>query len=194
MRIINKVFGLFIATMVFVATGISVSAQSSVSQEYMELYEKYDLISVSEVPDGIVPIVIESPEQLQKLLQNIGVQNNVIERQPFLPDIPTTDAQTIVQRQCTANAGLATFNTWADIVVDFVPGSSFRAINSANAWVGLTGVTLGFDLTSTYTNVYNRTSSIEIVGGGIIDVYLVIDGGIKIYSNPISCTINYALY
>ncbi len=64
-----------------------------------------------------------------------------------------------------------------------------------NTRIGLTGITTGVNLTNDYSYAHNQTAtSISVTGGGIINVYLVIEGGIAVFSQPVSCTFTYQLY
>lgn len=195
MNTISKVLTLLISAALFITTTAGVSAQSDDQLEYERLYEKYNLVPASEVPEGIQPIVINSPEELEKLLQNIGKQNNVVERHsPTLNEVSLNSDYVRVERHCTSNAGTSTFNTWADIIVRFDPGTSVRWIESATTRVGLSGANLGTELVDTYERIDNRGNRVIIVGGGTANVHLIIEGGLIIHSSPVSCTIDYSVY
>lgn len=178
-------------------------------QAYQRLFEQYDLVDIDKVPEGITPVVINSPADLERLMRSGSEnQNNDVWDQmsvkeitiftdqlvsKSLPGAATRTSYTTLRRECTVPVGFATFYTAADIRVG-VYGTSYAWIDSVNEWVGLRGCTLGFDLTHTYHHHYLTTTTTDITGGGIVDYYLVVNGGIKLWSQPVECSIHYSIY
>jgi len=172
--------------------------------EYQELFERYGIVAAEEIPNGITPLVVNSPAQLEKLIASFrngkrvdvsdqACTEQVIDEGVLSSQVLNGVSYYIVRRECTQNTGFSTFHTWADIRIG-VYGSSYAWIDSVHEWVGLTGCTIGQDLTNTYHYHYTTATTADITGGGIVDVYLLINGGIKILSLPVECSIHYSLY
>lgn len=103
-----------------------------------------------------------------------------------------------VNRNCSVALGGATnphFNTYGRIRVG-VAQSSWRWIESANASVGLSGITIGLNLSDTWTQVdiSSNNASVDISGGGTLNYYILIPEYFVVISHPISCSLNYSLY
>lgn len=107
---------------------------------------------------------------------------------------PLSVSYTVVTRSCSVNVSLAKFNTWGDIRVGY--DGSFRWIDSVlNTRTGLTGVTTGFTLSNAYSYSYGQTAtSVSVAGGGVVNAYLLVNGSILLYSQPVSCSFTYRLY
>ncbi len=172
--------------------------------EYQHLFEHYGIVTVERAPEGIAPIVIKSPAQLRKLIKELRSSKRVDVSDRMCIDRVVNEgvlsgraangvSYYSVRRECTQNTGASTFHTWADIHIG-VYGSSYAWIDSVNEWVGLTGITLGQDLTNTYHYHYVTATTADITGGGTVNVYLLIDGVIRVYSQPVECSIHYSLY
>lgn len=128
---------MFALAMVAMLTFISVSgvyAQSEGGgdkQKYDGVIAKYDLKEASNIPQGVTPIQVNTPEELEALLQQFSAEEsnthiNIVE-QPMRPSDDSVTMSTTygtVTRSCSANAGAATFNTWGDIRVGY--SGSFR--------------------------------------------------------------------
>ncbi|RKX55828.1 MAG: hypothetical protein DRP50_01750 [Thermotoga sp.] len=70
-------------------------------------------------------------------------------------------------------------------------GGAFKQIESRYQRVELTGWTIGLKLTNTgtYHHISGDKQSVYISGYGIVDVYLLINGLIKLYSYPVFLSI-----
>lgn len=171
--------------------------------------ERYGLESATSVPSGIVPLKFESPEQLDEFLSRLSskqkepphiVYRDSLSKKLMTTVVPSTSTDSyvvtsVVTRSCSQNIGwMSTFHTWADISVSY--SGSFRWINGVlNTRTGLTGLTTGFHLHDTYSYAYDQSAvSVSVKGGGIITVYLLIDGGVQIFSSPVSCSFTYSVY
>lgn len=165
-----------------------------------DVVKRYGLKPVNVVPAGVTPMAFTSPTQLDAFLSNLSHQSrtshhiNYFEREDLKLSLPMAVTYAVVTRSCSVGLTLAKFNTWADILVGY--SGSFRWINSVlNTRTGLTGVTMGLTLTNDYSYAYNQTvTSVSVKGGGIVNFYLVIEGGILIYSTPVSCSFTYRVY
>ena len=168
---------------------------------FQDLITEYNLRAVDKVPTGVVPLKFSSPAELQEFLRGVGRQQYVAHTTIVENGWPNTPAPKssgyfVVTRSCSVNLGyvLAKFHTWADIRVGYY--DSYHWIDSVlNTRTGLTGVTTGVTLTNTYSYAYNQSaSSVSVKGGGIVNIYLLIDGGIRLYSVPVSCSFTYRVY
>lgn len=182
----------------------SVSAQGKTPQQptYQDLIDLYKLKTVGVIPDGVTPLRFRTPEELQSFLSKVSnqtrttVHSTYVEKGilPNAPVFPLSTTYAVVTRRCSVNVGLAKFNTWADIRVGY--SGSFRWIDRVlNTRTGLTGITTGFTLSNEYSYPYNQTAiSVSVKGGGIVNAYLVIEGSILLFSQPVSCSFTYRLY
>lgn len=204
---INNITIIFIFTMLFVVFGNPVTANAqgnSPSKELEALSNKFGLVEVTKIPEGITPLVFDSVEDLENFLVETekaakpSQHTTYIEYNPKKPQPGVESVSyTVVTRSCSSTVAVGTqFNTWADIRVGF-SGSPYYTtwIDSVlNTRVGLTGVTLGMDLSNEYSYSYNQTTqSVSVVGGGIFNIYLVVEGGIRLYSRPVSCSFTYTV-
>jgi hypothetical protein len=176
---------------------------------YQKLFDQYGLVDADEVPSDVTPVRVSSPADLEKLLQEVsgGKQSDILERMPvkdlaILAGNSSSDSHsnptiqtsyTTLYRECTVPVGLATFYTGAHIRVG-VSGTSYAWIDSVNEWVGLRGCTLGLDLTSTYHYHHTTATTADVTGGGVVDYYIAVEGGIKVWSRPVECSIHYSIY
>jgi len=130
------------------------------SMELEALSNEYGLFEVAEVPEGITPLVFDSIQDLEEFLielektVNSSQHHACVENGPKQPQLGIESVTyTVVTRRCSTTVAVGTqFNTWADIRVGFSGSSYYTSwIDSVlNTRVGLTGVTLGMDLTNTY--------------------------------------------
>ncbi len=184
------------------------------------LYQKYNLITIKKVPNGIVPIKIESAKQLSEILnrfnnfQNLPVTVkikevpwNMIPKQLILKieremiksnkmrlELSNDYVDRVSLHKSQRETLLGTyFNLWADVYV-FHYGS-FGQIESCYQWVGLTGFTLAVNLTNSgsYNHISNDKQSIYISGHGTLNAYFLIEGSVKLYSREVSLAINYSI-
>ncbi len=203
MKIKTLLVVLLIVSITFVPLQ-SVSAQGKTPPQptFQDLINLYELKPVSVIPDGVTPLRFETPGELQSFLSRMSnqtrmpVHSTYVEKEilPNAPILPLSTTYAVVTRSCSVNVSLAKFNTWADIRVGY--SGSFRWIDSVlNTRTGLTGVTTGFSLSNEYSYPYNQTAtSVSVKGGGIVNAYLVIDGGIRLFSQPVSCSFTYRVY
>lgn len=193
---------LLIASLAF-APLQKVSAQGK-TPTFQDIIDLYQLKSVDEIPEGVTPLQFDTPGELQSFLSKIKSQTRNSSHVTYLDNgispnasiSPLSTYYAVVTRSCSVDVGapITKFNTWADIRVG-VDGS-FRWISSVlNTRTGLTGVTTGFSLSNEYSYAYNQTAtSVSVKGGGIVNAYLVIDGGIRLWSQPMSCSFTYRVY
>lgn len=200
---LKTLFVWLIVLMLLVQTQGIVSAQGTTPPSpvsWDDVVKRYGLKPVDVVPAGVTPMAFASPTQLDAFLSKLSHQSrishhiNYFEREDLSLPLPMAVTYAVVTRSCSVNVSLAKFNTWADIRVGY--SGSFRWIDSVlNTRTGLTGITTGFTLTNDYSYAYNQTAtSVSVKGGGIVNAYLVIEGGILIFSTPVSCSFTYRVY
>lgn len=192
-----------IVLMLLVQTYGIVSAQGTTPPSpvsWDDVVKQYGLKPVDVVPSGVTPMTFRSPTQLEAFLAKLSRQSqvsphiNYLEQEDLSLPLPMTTTYAVVTRSCSVNVSLAKFNTWADIRVGY--SGSFRWIDSVlNTRTGLTGITIGFTLTNDYSYAYNQTAtSVSVKGGGIVNAYLLVNGGIQLFSTPVSCSFTYRVY
>lgn len=204
----SKIVGIII-TLLFVTQGIA-QAQGIPpgSLTYKDVIDLYGLKPVDSVSPGIVPLQFASPEELARFLGEVSNRSHVHPHISYEDRVeksnlaigqqsaynPTSVSYGVVTRSCSVTPCFATFNTWADIRVGY--SGSFRWIDSVlNTRTGLTGVTLAVDLTNEYSYAYDQSPiSVSVKGGGILNVYLLIEGMVRVYSTPVSCSFTYSVY
>ena len=140
-------------------------------------------------PDKLKIFLAKIKSQTQNQIHTTYVEKDILS-----PVSPTAVTYTVVTRSCSVSVSFAKFNTWGDIRVGY--SGSYRWIDRVlNTRTGLTGVTTGFTLVNDYSYPYNQTASaVSIKGGGVVNVYLVIEGGVLVYSQPVSCSFTYRVY
>lgn len=198
-------FALVVVAMLTFVSASGVYAQGEGGddkQKYDEITAEYDLKETSSIPQGVTPIQVNSPEELEALLQQFSANDSSPHIDIVEPAMrPSGDATTMsttygtVTRACTSNAGAATFNTEGDIRVDY--SGSFRWIDSVlSTRTSLTGITYGLSMSEPYSYAYNQSSSsVSVKGGAIINAYILLDtGATTVYSTPVSCSFTYSVY
>lgn len=207
--LIQKIFSITIILLLFFLTigKIStVNAQDNTpSRELTRLSKKFGLVDINanEVPKGVVPLEFDSTQELEEFLTSLEKDKISTTHKEYhhgmnrsdVPLIPTSTSYVTVTKNCSNAVAIGTyFNTWADILVG--TSGSFTWISSVlHTRVGLTGVTLGMDLSNEYSYTYNQSqSSVSVNGGAILNSYLVIEGVVKMYSRPVSCSFTYRTY
>jgi hypothetical protein len=178
------------------------TAESS-NPSYDEISSRYGLKPVKSVPIGITPLKFSTPQELESFLVKIKSATSISPHSTFQENnrfngvsfITTATSYGVVTRSCSVplGCGVAKFNTWADIRV--ASSGSFHWIDSVlSTYTGLTGLTMSADLTNAYSYSYNKTSaSVSVKGGGIVNIYLIVKGVIKLYSVPVSCSFTYSV-
>ncbi|MCK4260075.1 MAG: hypothetical protein KAX49_13940 [Halanaerobiales bacterium] len=185
----KKIVCLVIVSLLLLSGSVVVNAKKAVT--YEQLIKEHNLKSVSSCPDGITPLKFSSPEELEEYLKALKkLEKHVVyDIQADVGSgfsINSTGYYAIKELHKDTPVGLAKFNLWAD-------GSFFEIISVPSRSVGLTGITFGLDLrdTSSYYDIASDKQSVSIKGSGIVDVYIIIEGIIKISSKRYSLTINW---
>lgn len=173
--------------MVFISVSAA-SAQDPVSNTYDTLIQQYNLTEVKILPEGVTPIVIENPSQLAEMLTNFS--NPVLTQTVPVgaPAIFNRQSVSSADRSCSVNTGLS----WFQHDVTFYLNG--RRITDAWSRPSLQGVTLGQSLTDTSTNWWHtngvRTAA-TARAEGTVNIYLLIQGGIQLYSQRVGCSVSY---
>jgi|GEM_PF-2436041 len=159
----------------------------------------YRLQSVDSVPEGVVPIVVHNDEELKAIfdaLKSIAIVHS--------PATSVAHADASIQsggtHWVTAHTAIQIPNIFGWMYVNLhahiqiYSHLSFRGIIDSQQFTSLSGVTLGFGWTQTYAYATNYGTHIDVYGGGLLDFYLLIEGGIKWYSMPLNLSLIYAVY
>ncbi len=198
-----------VLTFIITSSTSTLAAQSSEKEreKYNQVMEEYGLKMVEEIPDGVTPIEVSSPEELDALFRKIeddlrnstSTVSEAIEDTPLEQPETRATAYTTVNRNCSVALGGLTnpyFNTYGTIRVGTVD-SSWRWIDSASASVGLSGVTTGVSLSDPWTqaDINSNQTSVYISGGGTLNYYVLTPiGPVTFSSEPISCSLTYSVY
>lgn len=202
-----KVFllGLMLVLIVFTTISSNVSAQDLTEDDkkaYFAIIEKYNLKIVDEIPTGIEPKAISSPEELEKFAQYI----QSLDHKTTVSTVSEVDTNDINNpngtnyntfvRTCSISVGNASVNVTSRIRVGAY-NSSYRWIDSATTTVTLSGVTVGLDLVNTWFNNWitpNKTS-IDVEGGGNVNYYTwTAVGRVVVETRPVQCSFYYSIY
>lgn len=176
----------------FSITGISATSDDS----YEELYEKYGLKDAEKVPDGVTPIVINSPDELEAVLHSLDELNYVsfdTNEEISLFSVVTRSVSVNFHTASTLPGTKATVSL--KVFYDLYSEGSFTGIQSIkhSQWA-LTGVTTGLELSNPYTSHSLKDGVISVFGTTSVDLYLTVSGVIKIYTSLVSAGYKYEPY
>lgn len=163
--------------------------------------EDFHLKTVDSVPDGVTPFVVNNDEELLKMLQTLA-ENDVLRQVSVVAEsiepkngeigILATD---VVRRTVSKSVGLGQINLVADIT-RYREGS-FGGIIDVFAFTTFTGFTYGFDWNESYSPRYTISTdgtSTHVWVEGVLDWYLLVDGLLKLYSQPVRLDLYYSIY
>jgi len=198
-------FTIIMCLIVILATSSSAFAakielmQNSNSTTSQQLMDFYGLQSVDSVPEGVVPIVVHSDEELKKIFD--AMKNIAIVHVPFASEA-SADAsfQSTGTHWVTATTAVQIPNVFGWMYVNLhahiqiYSHLSFRGIIDSQQFTFLSGSTLGYGWTQTYAYANNYGTHINVYGGGVLDFYFIFQGGIKWHSMPLNLSLTYALY
>ncbi len=198
-------FTIIVCLLVILATSTSAFAtkaefvqrnDSSVSKELMDFY---GLQSVESVPEGVTPIVVHSDEELKAIFDAMKhitiVPVSVTSRDTLDATIQSGSTYWV-----TTNTAIQIFNLFGwmyinlDAHIQIYSYLSFRQIIGSQQFTYLSGCTLGYGWTQTYAYADNYGTHINVYGGGVLDFYVIIEGGIKYYSMLHNLSLTYAVY
>lgn len=171
-------------------------ARDGALAEFETIARKYGLEDVRVAPPDVQPLVIQTPKDLGRIMRQFvhsgsetrASRTNMVSstESDFLPTSTLIEDMYEVHRWIKySNIFPCYFNLWANV---WVAGSgSFWEITDVYEWVDLTGMTLCYSLSRSYS--YHRISSDRqsayIVGGGTIDWYFIFRGVLKVYSDDV---------
>ena len=164
---------------------------------YSDVCSKYNLSSLQSCPEGVNPVPVSSPEQLDQILSDLySTPYETVFYYSYEPSTVTKPDENYTNVTGTKRlhaskriGALTTFHLWAD--VDIWSQGSFYQITGCDEWVGLTGVSLGVELSGEHTSHSISGQRVTIRGDGTIDVYLLVDGLVKLASYSTSLSISY---
>lgn len=168
-------------------------------QQYEKVNQEYGLKSVLIIPEGIEPIKVNSPEELENYIIKLQKQPTITTVQDEKSEQPSGDptragnTYNTIRRSCSVSAGAPTVYVTADIRVGL--NGSARWIDSASSRVSWSGVTFGLGISGQWSNTYPTSTKVDVRGGATIDIYLISEiGGIVLYSTPLECSFTYSVY
>lgn len=177
---INKVIATAITTAVLVSpititahameksdsksTSIEMDKSQLSNEDVKELEGKYDL-KRCEIPEGVTPIVVNSEEELDKVMSEIDKVGETNQGNPLL--------RASRSAKFSKKVGMANFNVYADL--DVANGKIKKVISKGQS---LTGYTLGLSLTkgTTTCTVSSDKKSATLKARGTVNTYLLVSG------------------
>ena len=191
----RKVFVLILSLLMLVPSiSLANNDENLLNDKYLN--EKYDLkdISPDKIPEGVIPLEVNSEEELEKILSDL----DDIEINVTLPNLRDNMVSTraIGSREVYINYhidGGLTIRLDADL--DYYASGSFGSIDKVrNIRLSLLGPTLFHDLTSkqTWSSINNGIANIN--GKADLNTYLIIKSGtFKISTRPVTIRFSYGL-
>lgn len=195
----RKVMGVIVLGVILIALGSACVGQtdtsvSALGSKWNSIIERYDLTVVSRVPNGVVPLRINTPGELIRLLQSLESASGatVYVKAPAVSILAQPEASTaidVIRFHTSYICDLVwrtRFNLWADIYRG--SSGSFHWIDSIRSKrVGLTGFHPFSVLSDTWTShyIYPDRQKARISGGGILNYYLIFQGILTYYSKPV---------
>jgi hypothetical protein len=161
------------------------------------IFAQYDIRAVDAAPAGITPLEIDTPAELRRFMRQIashGTSRLEMENaSPALLAYGVTESCVSLHVYDSLVPWLK-FNLWADVWV-VGSGSFWEISDDVFEWVGLTGMTALESLSNEwhYHVISSDRRKVTIRGGAILDHWLYIKGLIRVYSEPVSLTMTYAL-
>lgn len=172
--------------------------------------KEFNLKDATTIPEGVTPVIVNSPQELQANLQKVKGDIDKSNKAPttVINEVaPTTNAinslmytsSSITTKYITSKLNIGNyisfFSVWGTLTIEGY--SYYRSILSIGGYnCGLTGYTYGFALFGPQTTkrLYNSNTSASITGSASLDYYVLVSGIGKIYSRPITHTVSYNLY
>ncbi|WP_332618557.1 hypothetical protein [Anaerorhabdus sp.] len=163
----------------------NVFAEDSIA-DYSQLFEQYQLETVTEIPEGVTPIVINDPSELETAIANVDNMVVSISNPNLNFD---SNLRTIVTRTTSANFHTGTSLPGAKATVSLqctfklYSEGSFTGIDSllSSNWV-LTGTTAGIDISDSWTSHSLDRGVMVVDGETTVNLYVWVTGFIKLYS------------
>ena len=149
-------------------------------------------IALDEVPPDVSLIRVDDSAELLAILDRD--QGALARRTDELTASPTPNANVVGSalgyRTCSTvgiNAVTYRVKLYGSLALQGSYGP--YTIAGVNQWTALEGLTFGAGWTQSYAYSYNRTTYADVFGGGTLDLYLVIQGGIRIYSTSVNMSL-----
>lgn len=196
-------FLVFVALIALGFAPVSNTMAQGGKKTYQEVIEKYDLKRVTEVPSGVTPLRVSNPDELENLIRDqlmvdepdvhVDISEPASNKSSETPEAVAASYGTVT-RSCSVQMNAAYFNTYGAIQVGYE--GSFRWVeNVQSTWTNLTGVTIGLTLNNANSYSYNKTStSVSVAGSGVVNAYIIVEGGPVVWSQPVSCSFTYSVY
>lgn len=177
--------------------------EENMSQEEIdELAVEYGLTretdsSVYEEGKDVQPVVIHNKEELEEIFKVVSQVAENIENMDIEANINNVDGMARASQSATFSKGLGlTIGKWSSakfnthITFD-VKNKKINKVLTTNQ--SLTGYVLGLSLTKVSTNwtISSNKASAKVVGKGIINSHLIVEGGPVIYNRSITATGTY---
>lgn len=152
-----------------------------------EISNKYYLedIDIMQVPEGITPVEVDSSELENEILKfnkliDDNIQSNLV---MYNADTPTTYGAGTFTQKWSHVLGFCTSNLSVRVTQD-----SKKITKVSEPSLTLTGATIGVDITNITKESYigNDGKNAYVTADYQVDYYLIVDGGIKLFSRDIS--------
>ena len=187
----KKSISFILAVLIFVCSSFVVSANTlgTNASEQKQLIDNINLIPISEndLPDGVIPMEFDSEEEAKLFILKIKNELDKSERHssveiPLINPLLRITQGTATVAQQFISAGLAVISLKINYTTS--GNNNTGRITSVSPYTDFTGFTLGFGWTQSDVG-YQITPSekdVYVWGNGVLDYYILIEGGIRIYS------------
>ncbi len=166
---------------------VSSGGQEATTITYEDVMEQYAMEFTEEVPQGVEPIRVNSPEELEELMKSLTTASVSADEQEVGEE--EVQAAGFTSPYClAANTGIAKLKVYADLEVQSRSITKFYGTRS-----NLEGVTLGLALESPWGYFTQKSSNrASWRGGATIRTYILLDiGPTTIARIPYSCSGSY---
>lgn len=188
-----KLIILSILCSILLITPLSTPIHAENIKTYEDLFEEYGLKDAEIIPDGVTPIVINSPQELEALLSSFNTSSidGIVSIE--------SNSRSVVTRTVTVSyptSGIVPYDGAANVnlrvAYDLYSSGSFTGIQAIrySQWT-LTGNTTGLELENSITDHTLTNGIIDVIGTTTVNLYVVISGLIKYKSADLTAGYKY---
>ena len=195
-KLIIRIIGLCLLVAV---ASMSAVAQHEKGDDIQLQLDKLGVKTIEKIPEGIEPIVVKDNQEMLKYINSLiesktsinDLNENLVSEEDFATKSSTLN---LIKRSTSKQVGFGNINLYATIQQIGTGGLNSIIIGAQNMYTTFTGYTLGYDWRESQSPTYSidsRKKSIHIWVNGEIDVYLLVDGLVKLFTYEAQLDINY---